>query len=333
MSIRAETKDGQKTGRWIAEPRNAPHRAKKTFLTKAEAQEWHAFMLAKFREYKRRESLGQIVKDYTFPEAINKWMEDHYKESAKFHLRTVVREMGDTLLIDVPKKAKEWKARMLAEEMAPSTINKKMAIIDSVLKFAYQEDLIERPVHGKIKKLQQNNAREVFLTDSEIVKLCAEIKDEEARKAVIIVCYTGLRRGELLKLKREDVNNELQVIELKGSITKSGKPRFVPYPDFLAPILETLPLKITARKIRYWFEKAREAAKLEHVHFHDLRHTYASMLQEQDGYSEFLGMEILGHSTVNMTNRYTHARNHDIKKRLVDNMKAPDEITRLLEGE
>ena len=331
MSIRAEEKQGKKTGRWIAEPRLSPYRVKQTFLTKYEAQEWHEFQISKFREYKRREALGKIVKDYSFPEAVNEWMKDYFKESAKFHLRKVVREMGDVLLKDALKKARDWRTQMQAEGLKPATINKKMTLVNSIFKFAYEHDMIEKPIHGKIRKLPGEESREVFLTDIEITRLCSAIEDNEARKAVIIACYTGIRRGELLQLTKADINTEFKLICLDGKITKNGKPRYVNYLEFLEPMLLTLPLKTNKTQLRWWFEKARKKAGLEHVRFHDLRHTYASLLQEQEGYSEFLGMELLGHSSLKMTSRYTHSRNHDIKKRLVDNISIPGEIIELFE--
>ncbi|MGH9897133.1 MAG: tyrosine-type recombinase/integrase, partial [bacterium] len=60
------------------------------------------------------------------------------------------------------------------------------------------------------------------------------------------------------------------------------------------------------------FERARIAAGLPHVRFHDLRHSYASWLV-QAGADLRIVKELLGHTTMQVTDRYAHLRTEDLE--------------------
>jgi integrase len=64
------------------------------------------------------------------------------------------------------------------------------------------------------------------------------------------------------------------------------------------------------------FKRACDKAQIKDLRFHDLRHTFATRLAE-NGVHPFTMKELLGHSTVKMTERYTHP-NQEQKKRAVE---------------
>ena len=77
------------------------------------------------------------------------------------------------------------------------------------------------------------------------------------------------------------------------------------------------------------FKKACSAAKIDDFRFHDLRHTFASHLV-MAGVDLVTVKELLGHKTINMTNRYTHlAQEHKAQAvaKLEDRYKAGDNAT------
>ena len=97
---------------------------------------------------------------------------------------------------------------------------------------------------------------------------------------VRIAAYTGIRRGELLRLRKEQTENGL--ISL-GTDTKTGKPRAIPVPDRARAALDALEWPLPEnldQTIRREFEAAREACSLPHIRWHDLRHSYASLLAQ-----------------------------------------------------
>jgi site-specific recombinase XerD len=73
----------------------------------------------------------------------------------------------------------------------------------------------------------------------------------------------------------------------------------------LRPWLKYLPLPITYEGIKSGFRRAREDAGMPHVHYHDLRHSCASILLSL-GVDLYTISKILGHSSIKTTERYAH---------------------------
>jgi integrase len=101
--------------------------------------------------------------------------------------------------------------------------------------------------------------------------------------------------------------------------TKSGKQRAVPINSIVREELRALQLKsgsefvftspFTGRALtgcKRAFTKARKLAGVEDLHFHDLRHTAATRMADTGAEPSTI-KDILGHSDIRMTDRYTHA--------------------------
>ena len=126
-----------------------------------------------------------------------------------------------------------------------------------------------------------------------------------------------MRRGEILSLKWSQVDFERNAIHLIR--TRSGKQRSVPIKSIVREELNALQLKgksefvfvspVTGRALtscKRSFIKARALAEVEDLHFHDLRHTAATRMAETGAEPSTI-KDILGHSDIRMTDRYTHA--------------------------
>jgi len=81
--------------------------------------------------------------------------------------------------------------------------------------------------------------------------------------------------------------------------------REVPIVPALRPWLAYVPLTIGAEGLKSGFRRAREAAGMPHVHYHDLRHSCATILL-QLGADLHVVREILGHTSIKTTERYAH---------------------------
>jgi integrase len=158
---------------------------------------------------------------------------------------------------------------------------------------------------------------------------------ENARDAELIrvAAFTGLRRGELVALRWSDVDFAAHKITVRRAIsagveassTKSRRVREVPLPDQAAGALDRLSQssefigqdefvfcnrlgrRIDATAMRRRFERARNAAGLPRLRFHDLRHTYGSLLVAA-GVDLQSVKAAMGHSRITTTERYLHAR-------------------------
>jgi integrase len=128
---------------------------------------------------------------------------------------------------------------------------------------------------GRASSLTEHQERHVYLTVDEVERLAGCCRYPGARDAILLAAYTGLRRSEVLALGPDKVRGELIMLD---SHTKNGRPRLVPIPEQVRDIAARLPVSITDSSLREEFERARIAAGLSYVRFHDLRHSYASWL-------------------------------------------------------
>jgi len=129
-------------------------------------------------------------------------------------------------------------------------------------------------------------------------------------QVVLLAALSGARKNELLSVQPGDWRvtryGEDQIGVLTIRTTKSGRPRRVPIPTPLHPLLETLPLRIGYRAVSYQFERARARCDLEHVQYRDLRHVYASWIGAEPDARAAMLRDLLGHSDLRTTSRYLH---------------------------
>ena len=207
------------------------------------------------------------------------------------------------------KKASEAGDAVIAMQrdlshLKPATLNRSIGTLKKALTIAWEDKIIPINYGERIKRLPENNQREVYLTLDQ-VKAIADEASESVRAAIWIAIYTGMRRGEILKLEPAHINGDL--ITIPAGNTKTLKMRSVPVIPPLKPWLKYIPLPINFEGLKSGFRRAREAAGMPHVHFHDLRHSTASMLAHQ-GIDLHTISKILGHSTTRMSERYSHIK-------------------------
>jgi integrase len=166
---------------------------------------------------------------------------------------------------------------------------------------------------------------------AELAERAAE--DRQDAELVRVAAYSGLRRGELVTLRWRDISfvgrkiivSRTLSADVEATSTKSGRVREVPLPDQAAGALDRLSRRanytgpdeyvfcnrfgrrLDASALRRRYERARNAAKLPPLRFHDLRHTYGSLLVE--GGVDLISVKAaMGHSQISTTERYLHAR-------------------------
>jgi integrase len=191
-----------------------------------------------------------------------------------------------------------------------------------------EEEVLKRV--RKVKLLEENNCRLRFLSKTEcqaLIKAC----DAHLRPIVICALNTGMRKGEILGLKWDDVDLVHGFILLQ--ITKNGERREPPINHTLMAILQDLfrgtgerPRRIDIPYVFYdtrtdgrynniqkSFNTAMKRAGIKDFRFHDLRHTFASHLV-MAGVDITTVKDLLGHKTLTMTLRYAHlAPSHKAK--------------------
>ena len=185
----------------------------------------------------------------------------------------------------------------------PATINRSLAALKKALSLAWDLGMTQVNHGLEVKSLPPNNKREVYLTPQEVEKL-AEHCPEGVQAAIWIALYTGARRGEILAMKPEDVGSHSLTIHAQN--TKTLRTRVVPIVDPLWRWLSMLPLPYKDFEgLKTGFQRGRVKAGMEHVNFHDLRHSCATILIGS-GADLYTVSKILGHAAVTTTQRYAH---------------------------
>lgn len=172
------------------------------------------------------------------------------------------------------------------------------------------EDVCKR-VH-KVKLLKGEKKRVRFLSESEADKLITRCP-AHLKPVVTLALHTGMRKSEILRLTWGQVDRKTGYITLYD--TKNNERREVPINKTVDDLLKKLPININGRVFNYQgealadvkrsFASACTSAGINDLHFHDLRHTFASWLVMK-GVDLRTVMELLGHKSLKMVLRYAH---------------------------
>lgn len=161
--------------------------------------------------------------------------------------------------------------------------------------------------------MPENNARDFALTVDQVKQL-ADCSSEQVRAAIWIALFTGCRRGEILALRREDVGES--VLAIRAGNTKTLRARTVPIVPPLRPWLEFVPLQVNFEGLKTGFRRAREAAEMPWITFHDLRRSCGTLMIEA-GVDLYVVSKVLGHSSVAVTQaRYAHMQVEQLREGL-----------------
>ncbi len=156
------------------------------------------------------------------------------------------------------------------------------------------------------------------------------------KQFLVLVMFTGIRRGEVLGLRWEDIDTEAGLIHVRRNVThaggnrpvigtpktKSGK-RDIPLDPFVLEVLEPIQESgfiiggespITMTTYNNTMKRIRKAVDLHGATAHVFRHSYLTYMAGEATDLKTL-QAIAGHSTIGMTmNRYVHAQPEKIKE-------------------
>lgn len=222
-------------------------------------------------------------------------------ETAKFHAYRIGRWIEGRRASETREVAAELRDDLL-QAYAPATVNRSLGALKKALAVAFEKNRTQVDYSAMVKRIPENNQRTVYLSMAE-VKAIADHASDQVRAAIWVALLTGCRRGEVCKIAAEDIGKH--TIKIQAGNTKTLRYREVPIVPALRPWLKHLPLSIGFEGVKSGFRRAREAAGMEHVNFHDLRHSCATILLGL-GVSLHVVREILGHTSIKTTERYAH---------------------------
>jgi integrase len=258
------------------------------------------------------------------------------------HFRTWYPEPLTAITVE---RIESWKARRLSEGRSPSTVLRDLFTLSSVLRRAVKEgELAENPVRrvdrpridrrGKVRFLdeaEESRLRTALQERDEIMKAARAASNVRHHKrgeplmpalhsfgdhltpAVLLSINTGLRRGELLKLRWSSIDFERQLVTVEGPNAKSRQTRHVPLNDEALKLLRDWREQsgdgarafAVATNYKKGWKALLKRAEITQFRWHDMRHHFASRLVQR-GVPLNTVRDLLGHSTVQMSLRYAH---------------------------
>jgi integrase len=312
-------------------------RKRKDFDLKKDAEAWKgAIDLAK-RE-NRYDEVFDVKKEnpVTFNELADRYQENFQNQRAfqtlkRYFLLTLREHFGDHQLsqityfdLETYRNRRQSTPTRAGKPRTPATVNREMTLMRHMLNKAVEWGMLTAsPLdRGKRLMLQENNHRLRFLTEDEIGRLISASAPHLA-PIIEVAIHTGMRRGELLGLKWEQIRHGFIYL----TETKTGKPRQIPVNDRVARVFKELRKKhqmkspyvflgpdgVRLHGVKRSFENACRRAGIEGFRFHDLRHTFASHLV-MNNVSLKAVQELLGHSDLKMTMRYAHLSQAHLKE-------------------
>ena len=200
-------------------------------------------------------------------------------------------------------------------QVGPQTVRHELNLIRHVLNIARREwdiPLTVNPV-GDIRFPSPPKSRERRIEPGELERLTAAWRGKQTTWLIPLVqlaIETGIRRGELLSLRWQDVDLDARLAHLAD--TKNGDDRTIPLTPGAVEIIGNLPrddgdrlFPVTPTAVRQAWDRVTKRSGIEDLHFHDLRHEAISRFFER-GLSVPEVALISGHKDPRMLFRYTH---------------------------
>lgn len=186
------------------------------------------------------------------------------------------------------------------QNKAPASIKYEISLLRAAGRWAWKKhNQGEHDPGARVQVPTVRNERHVYVTVPQMLGMIRHCRNKEARIAMVVGFYTGMRLSEILKAK---IEGDSFVIH----DTKNGDMiRRVPMHPKLARYRDGWPIRCAKSTIQKWARVSREKVGLGHVHFHDLRHSTASELINNDVDLYTVGA-ILGHKDPRSTKRYAH---------------------------
>ena len=283
----------------------------------------------------------------TFIRLAEMYLEDYAKankrswKSDRSYLKAMKEYFGARPVDEITAfDMEKYKARRLEGGVKKSTVNRCLAILRRMFNLAIAWGHMKgNPMKGIRLFSEKDNLKERILTPEEEVRLL-ETCAPHLREIIVLAVNSGLRRGEALGLRWQDIDFDNRILKVERS--KSGKQRFIEMNSAIVELLRQRRMKNPGPghvflnpktgkafvEVKTGFTAACRRAGIKGLRFHDLRHTFATRLIEA-GIDIVTIRDLLGHSSVRLTERYTHSKS-ELKHRAVEALtaKKPEILSR-----
>lgn len=285
------------------------------------------------KEYRAQREMGKMTfREYgkTFLDNYSKLHVTGWEKSDKVYIESILGSyFGEYQLRDINVLLiDKYKKLRLESGIQKSSINRELFMLRKVFNKAIAWQLIEKNPIDKVEFFKESKPRNRVLGRNEQERLL-KVAKPWLQELVLFDVNTGLRPGKelLQELRWENVSFENGVAYLEK--TKSGEPKTLYLNSVALDILKKRQANVGNGKgavfgysyytVHGAFKRACKRAGIEGVTLHTLRHTFGTRLIE-NGADIVTTKDLLHHSSLEMTERYTHPdtkRNKDAVERLV----------------
>lgn len=329
-------KQGQLIGYQAKVRRRGEAPVSKTFTKKSDAERWARQIESEMeqgvfvsRVEAESNTLGDLVDRYSREVAPT-------HKGAKQEGQRLAQLRRDALCFRIVATLKgqdfaNWRDSRL-EQVSPGTVIRELNVWHAVIETARREWGIHLPSNpvSLVRRPRANASRDRRLDptkdddgrteEKRLLAACDADSSQWLGSIVRLAIHTGMRQGELLALKWDDIDLRRCAAILRD--TKNGEMRVVPLSTAARKVLEDMPRSIGGQLfpidqnvLKMRFRRACKRASIEGLTFHDLRHEATSRLFER-GLNVMEVASITGHKTLQMLKRYTHLQTNDLVAKL-----------------
>jgi integrase len=243
--------------------------------------------------------------------------------------KNLLPEIGNYPLSEItPSVLSAYRTKRLEENVTLSTVNKELQFVRRVFSLCKRDwQFVKQSPFEFFKMTSVNDQRVRFLEHGQWEQLLMSCPSW-LKPIVTLARYTGMRRGNIIRLTWRQVDLQNKLINLDK--TKNGQMLTIPLTGTAYNLLENLkkakvihlncpyvfhsngtPHK--PHKVSMAFKRACNRAGIDDFRFHDLRHDFASNLV-QNGNDLYLVQHLLGHKDGRMTQRYAHLKVEQLRQ-------------------
>jgi integrase len=311
--------------------------ALKTARNKVQAEQGEAAVILEihhgsYGSRNRRSPTLQEFVDSTF----RPWAEANRRswKGDEGRLKSILRYFGNKRLDEISpfmiekfkierRKAKvqHHNAKTPSEKLLSiASINREISLLSRVFSIAVMSKEAQTNPCRDVKHIPGEQPRTRYLLPDEEARLWSVLDSKAGYLGAIvrIALNTGMRRGEVLRLKWNQIDFFRE--EIKAIKTKNGHDRLIPMNgpvkavvlrlrkgstgEYLFPSPKKTGCRIT--DIKKGFNAAVKEAGIPDFHFHDLRHTFGTRAADM-GVSMNAIADVMGHADIHTTRRYAHS--------------------------
>jgi len=278
--------------------------------------------------YKNRMTLKEFAEQHYIPHAQSNKRSATSDASKLKHY--ILPEWGHLAIEDIDNHTIQAYLNRVGQRLKPATVNRHHSLLHRLFVLAIQWGYIEKNPASHIRKRQENNRMERFLSHAEIRRLFKAADWEENVYAAALIKFlllTGARKSEAINAKYEDIKMQRNRCVWYIPKTKSGKGRYVPLTQMAIELISELeiqpdnpfifcgdrPGKPLHNPMKAFKRMLAVAGIEKSFRMHDLRHTAASLIINNGG-TLYDVQAALGHSSSRMAERYSHLSD----QRLID---------------